>query len=319
VYANAAALRFQPELKTKSRRDAPNELCGGSKSGIMKLIVPARIFSLHLCLLLAFPLLVCAWPASAQEGPLRDLPPKGIPVEELVRRFATKEKEFKLARENYTWTQSVTIETLEGNRVDGVYHQVYDVLFDGQGKRIEHVTYAPQSTLTRIEITEQDLNDIDKRMPFTMTIDDLPYYNVTYLGQQQEDELNCYVFDLSPKRIEKGHRYFEGRIWVDDHDFQIVKTYGKNVPDIIQRKKDEENLFPRFTTWRQQIDGKYWFPTYTYVDDTLHFMMGDVHIRQVVKYENYKRFGSRIKIFYQGKEVPGVGNAPQNNLKQEEK
>ena len=149
-------------------------------------------------------------------------------------------------------------------------------------------------------MTQEDLDDIEKRMPFTMTIDDLPFYNVKYLGQQQEDELNCYVFDLSPKKIEKGQRYFEGRIWVDDHDFQIVKTYGKNVPDLVKPKKGEENLFPRFTTWREQIDGKYWFPTYTKVDDNLHFTMGDVHIRQVVKYENYRRFGSKTKNHLRG-------------------
>ena len=90
---------------------------------------------------------------------------------------------------------------------------------------------------------------------------------------------------------------------MDDHDLQIVKTYGKNVPDLFKPKKGEENLFPRFTTWREQIDGKYWFPTYTKVDDNLHFTMGDVHIRQVVKYENYKRFGAKTKIIYEGKEV----------------
>ena len=78
-----------------------------------------------------------------------------------------------------------------------------------------------------------------------------------YTSQQQEDELNCYVFELSAKKMEKGKRYFEGRIWVDDRDYQIVKTYGKNVPDVVQHKHGRENLFPRFTTWREQIDGKY--------------------------------------------------------------
>jgi hypothetical protein len=248
--------------------------------------------------------------AMAQEGELRKMPPKSITADELIRRFATKEKEFKVAREQYTWTQSVKVQTLEGATVDGEYQQVFDVLFDDHGKRIEQVKFAPQNTLTRVLITQEDLDDIEKRMPFTMTIDDLPAYNVTYVGQQQEDELNCYVFDLSPKKIEKGHRYFDGRIWVDDQDFQIVKTYGKNVPDVVHKKGDE-NLFPRFTTWRQQIDGKYWFPTYTKVDDYLHFTMGDVHIRQVVKYENYKRFGSKTRVLYEGKEVKGA--APEQN------
>ncbi|HVJ05575.1 MAG TPA: hypothetical protein VM578_07870 [Candidatus Saccharimonadales bacterium] len=261
-------------------------------------------------------LLLCllSLPSLAQEGegPLNNVPPKGITVDELVQRFASKEKEFKVAREQYTWTQSVKVQTVEGNTVDGEYQQVADVVFDDKGRRIQQVKFAPQNTLTRIDMTQEDIDDIEKRMPFTMTIDDLPSYNVKYLGQQQQDELNCYVFDLSPKKIDKGQRYFEGRIWVDDHDFQIVKTYGKNVPDLVKPKKGQENLFPRFTTWREQIDGQYWFPTYTKVDDNLHFTMGDIHIRQVVKYENYRRFGSNTKILYEGQEIKGADETPKN-------
>jgi len=246
--------------------------------------------------------------AQEGEGELRNIPPNGITVDEVVQRFASKEKEFKLAREHYTWTQSVKVQTLEGHTVDGEYQQIFDVVFDDKGKRITHVKYAPQSTLRRISITQEDLDDIEKRMPFTMTIDDLPFYDVKYMGQQQEDELNCYVFDLKPKKIEKGQRYFEGRIWVDDHDFQIVKTYGKNVPDLGKAKRGEENLFPRFTTWREQIDGKYWFPTYTKIDDYLHFTMGDIHIRQVTRYENYRRFGSKTKVIFEGEEIKGAND-----------
>jgi hypothetical protein len=120
--------------------------------------------------------------------------------------------------------------------------------------------------------------------------------------------LNTYVFDLSPKTIEKNKRYFEGRIWVDDHDLQIVKTFGKSVPDI--KSGGSENLFPKFTTWRTQVDDRYWFPAYTLVDDTLHFKTGDVHLRQIVKYTNYKRFGSKSKIIFDGQEVKRDPNAP---------
>ena len=267
------------------------------------------------CLLLG---LISYAAAQEGEGELRNIPPKDISIDQVIQRFSTKEKEFKHAREEYTWTQSVKIQTLEGSTVDGEYQQVFDVLFDDRGRRIEQVSFAPQNTLTRIQITKEDLDDIEKRMPFTMTIDDLPAYKVSYVGQQQEDELNCYVFDLGPKRIDKGQRYFEGRIWVDDHDFQIVKTFGKNVPDLVKAKKGEENLFPRFTTWREQIDGKYWFPTYTKVDDRLHFSLGDVHVRQVVKYENYRRFGSKTRILYQGKEVSGAGEGQKKEDKPQE-
>ncbi len=249
-----------------------------------------------------------AQPALAQrgEGPLNPSQPQGITADQIIQRFASKEKMFKEARESYTYTQSVKVMTVDGDTITGEYQEVFDVLFDDKGNRIEHVSFAPQSTLENggISITKEDLQDIRHLMPFVLTSEEIPEYDILYRGTQQEDELHCYVFDIAPKRIEKNKRYFQGRIWVDDHDFQIVKTYGKSVPDIRQ-KKGQENLFPQFTTWRQQIDNVYWFPVYTRADDVLHFSTGDVHIREIVKYEDYKRFGSKVKITYQGQELPG--------------
>lgn len=237
------------------------------------------------------------------EGPLLPNQPSGITVQDIVQKFADKEKQFKEARERYTWRQSVTVQTLDGSAVDGQFQSVVDILFDDHGRRIEQVVYAPQSTLQRIDMTREDFEDIEKRMPFVLTSDDVSQYDINYLGQQKEDELNTYVFDIKPKQMQRNQRYFEGRIWVDDRDFQIVKTFGKNVPDMV-RKKGQENLFPKFTTWREQVDGQYWFPTYTRVDDVLHFSSGAVRVRQIVKYTNYKRFGSRVRITYEGQELP---------------
>ncbi|PYX68231.1 MAG: hypothetical protein DMG72_23330 [Acidobacteria bacterium] len=249
--------------------------------------------------------------AVAQEGPLDPSQPKGSTPEQIIQRFATKEKEFKEARDQYTYRQEVKVQTLDGNTVTGEYQEVFDVVFNDQGRRLENVVFAPQSSLENggISITKEDLADIRNRLPFVLTSDEVPEYNILYVGQQQEDELHCYVFDIAPKTIEKDKRYFQGRVWVDDHDFQIVKTYGKTVPDI--RSKKGENLFPKFTTWRQQIDGKYWFPTYTRADDVLHFSMHEVHIREIVKYANYKRFGSNVKITYEGKEIPKDQKKPE--------
>ena len=119
-------------------------------------------------------------------------------------------------------------------------------------------------------MTEEDFDDIENRLPFVLTSDEIGEYDILYVGQQKQDELNTYVFDIAPKQIVGKKRYFQGRIWVDNHDFQIVETYGKTVPDI-RKKKGQENLFPKFTTWREQIDGQYWFPTYTRAEDTLKF------------------------------------------------
>jgi len=256
-----------------------------------------------LCLALA------AWgfaavPASAQEGPLDDSPPKGVTSDEIIKRFAEKETEFAKARELYTYRQDVKVQTLDGETADGEYREVFDVIFDDKGKRIENVVFAPQSSLSKIYMSQEDFDDIRHRLPFVLTTEELPEYNILYVGQQQEDELHCYVFDIAPKRIEGKKRYFQGRVWVDDHDFQIVKTYGKTVPDIRSKHGDEENLFPKFTTWRQRIDGQYWFPIFTRADDELHFKMEDVHIREIVKYQDYKRFGAKSTILFEGKEVP---------------
>ena len=248
--------------------------------------------------------------ALAQEGPLETTPPKNTTPDEIIKRFAEKETEFAKARDQYTYRQDVKVETLDGDTVDGQYREVFDVIFDDKGKRIENVVFAPQSSLTKISMDRGDFEDIRHKLPFVLTEQDLDLYSVIYVGQQQEDELHCYVFDVAPKKIEyansveKQKRYFQGRVWVDDHDFQIVKTYGKTVPDIRKKHGEEEYLYPKFTTWRQQIDGLYWFPVYTKADDELHFKMEDVHIREIVKYEDYKRFGANTKILYEGKEVP---------------
>jgi len=242
--------------------------------------------------------------AQRGEGELDSSPPKGISEQEIIQKFAAREKEFKIARENYTYRQSLTVQTLDGDTVNGEYKQVEEVLFDNNGKRLPaHVLFAPQSTLVGITMTKEDFDDIENRMPFVLTSDEIPEYQILYVGKQRIDEIGTYVFDIAPKQIEKNRRYFQGRIWVDDQDFQIVKTYGKNVPDLGVKKRGQENLFPNFTTWRDRVDGKYWFPVYTKVDDVLHFSNGDIHIKQIVKYTDYKRFGSNVKITYEGQDI----------------
>src|SRR5713101_1181814 len=241
--------------------------------------------------------------ARAQQGPLDKSEPKGITVEEIIKRFASKEKEFKTARDQYTFRQDVKVMTLDGDTPDGNYQQVFDVSFDDKGRKIKNVVFAPQPTLQRIQMTEEDIDDIENRLPFVLTSDEIGEYDILYVGQQKQDELDTYVFDVAPKQIVGKKRYFQGRIWVDNQDFQIVETYGKTVPDIRKKHGKEENLFPKFTTWRERIDGQYWFPTYTRAEDTLKFTMQDVKIREIIKYTNYRRFGAKSRITYEGQEV----------------
>ena len=220
--------------------------------------------------------------------------PPPIPVEQIIQKFAAREAEFKAERDNFTYTQTFIIQTLDGGRVDGEYRMTSEIVFNPEGKRYEKVTNAPPPTLERITLSQQDLDDLEHVQPFVLTTNELPKYNVKYVDTEGLDELTTYVFEVAPKTLEKNQRYFQGRVWVDTKGFDIVKSDGKAVPDI--KKKGQENVFPRFETFRENVEGNYWFPTLTRSNDVLHFSSGDIPIRMTVRYENYKRFGVTIKI-----------------------
>jgi hypothetical protein len=246
-------------------------------------------------------MLALGLPAAAQEGNAPALPAKAtaprLPVEEIIQKFAAKEAEFARARDNYTYRQTVRVQEIDNDgAARGKFEMVSDIIFtpDG-GKRVERVVFAPVTTLRRISITPEDEQDLRNVQPFVLTTKDLPKYSITYLGPQRVDELDTYVFAVKPKTMEPGQRYFEGQIWVDDRDLQIVKTYGKGVG---VRKKGSDNQFPRFETYRDQIDGKYWFPVYTRADDVLHFETGDQRVRMIVRYDDYKQFKGEASIQY---------------------
>ena len=251
--------------------------------------------------------------ALAQEpagfGPLDPTPPSGITVEEIIKKFGERESAFSKARDNYTFRQSVKVDTIleDTNRVDGEYLQVTDIVFDKDGKRTEHVVFAPASSLERVIMSPTDFDEIEHRLPFILTTEDLPKYDVKYLGRQKVDELDTYVFEAGPKTIEKGKHYFQGKVWVDQQDLQIVLINGMTVPQ--DTRKGHEDLQPPFTTYYEQVDGKYWFPTYTKAEGTLHFqasngaMSQDVHMRNIVKYTDYKQYHATARIIYNGEDI----------------
>lgn len=250
-------------------------------------------------------------PLDAGFGKL-DLTEPTTPPDEIIKKFAAKESEFREALNHYTYRRMARVQTLDDdNKVDGEWYQVDDVTFDTTGRRTEKTVFAPENTLQRVIMTPSDLQDIQKGYPFVLTTEEIAQYNVKYAGKQQVDEVKCFVFDVEPKQIEKNKRYFLGRIWVDATDLQIVVTNGRMVPD--DTRKNHEDLHPPFMTWRQQVDGHYWFPVYTKGEGILHFSAGnysggeDVHIRDTVKYTEYKRFGSTIKIIYDGQDITQSG------------
>ena len=257
--------------------------------------------------------------AAAQEGfgPIDPTLPAGMTPQQIIDKFAARESVFDTARHQYTWQRSVRVDVLDmdTSAVKGEYKTVTDIVFADDGKQAEHVVFAPQSTLDNagVMMSENDFRDIEHRLPFVLTTDDLPQYNITYVGRQHVDELDTYVFDAAPKVIEKNKRYFQGRIWVDQQDFQIVLVNGKNVPDIL--RKGHEDLSPPFTTYYGQVDGKYWFPIYTKAEGILHFDPedgGDVHLKSIVKYTDYKQYHTNVRIIYDGQDITN-NKAPDTN------
>ena len=242
-------------------------------------------------------------------GALDPAPPKDLTPQQMIDKFAARESVFKKARDQYAFRQTVKVDTLEEdtNRVDGEYQQVTDISFTSDGRRQEHVIFAPQNSLQRIIMSPTDFDEIEHRLPFILTTEDMPQYDVTYLGRQHVDDLDTYVFDAGPKKIEKGKHYFKGKVWVDTQDFQIVLVNGTTVPQ--DTRRGHEDLQPPFTTYYEQVDGEYWFPTYTKAEGNLHFaaqngaLSQDVHIRSVVKYSDYRRFRSTSTILFNGQEV----------------
>jgi hypothetical protein len=250
------------------------------------------------CLLLFIPAAVLAQ-TNCEEGasPLNPAQPAGISVEAIIQKFTAQESLFKQEMMHYAYGRDITVQTLDGEMVSGEFRQVSNIRWD-RGKMMEYVTFAPQSTLRGISMGKEDFEDIN-RSPFVLTTEDVRQYNLLYDGQQKVDELETYVFEAAPKQIEKGKRYFQGKVWVDKTDLLIVKTCGKSVPDSIaqpnpagkkkKKRQDEENISPTVVTYREQIDGKFWFPTYSRSDETIHFAINDARIREIIKYTGYRR------------------------------
>lgn len=260
-------------------------------------------------------------PLDSGFGPMSLVQP-AIPPDQIIKQFAAKEEEYQQALDHYTYRRTASVETIDDDtsKVDGQWYEVDDVIFNPSGARTERVVYAPPSSLTRVIMMPSDMQDIQRNYTFVLTPDNLPQYDVTYVGRQKIDQVDCYVFDVAPKQLDKKNRRYQGRVWVDATELQIVVTDGRMVPD--DTKRGDADLHPPFITWRQQIDGHYWFPVYTKGEGILHFGGGngfmdqDVHIRETIKYANYKRFGSSTTIIYDGQDITKSNQPPAPGPKQ---
>lgn len=269
-----------------------------------------------LSLLLFCSVFALSYQTNAQNVPINKS--SQLSPEEIIRRFTQKESELFEAWKDYAYQQETKLQVIgQAKTISGEFYQLSEFVFSDAGKRIERILKAPPSTLDTagLTMTQEDKNAFINLQPFALTAQELPNYQVKYIGKEKVDDLNTYIFEVTPKAILDSQemrrmkdkkiegKYFQGRIWVDDLDLQIVKTAGKIVPEFGQR-------FLKFETYRENIDGKFWFPTYTYGDDDLVFERGNsIHVRNVVRYKNYRRFSGDVKIKEILEETPVEENA----------
>ncbi|MDR3699904.1 MAG: hypothetical protein P4L56_09740 [Candidatus Sulfopaludibacter sp.] len=213
------------------------------------------------------------------------------PPANLAKLVAHRETETEAERNDYTYRQTVTIEELDSNGgARGQYREVRDIIFSPKHERTEQLIGKPQNSLKNLIMTEEDFRDVREIQPLVLTESQLWNYETKLRGEENMDGVDCWVLQVRPRQILEGQRFFDGMLWVDQKEYNIVRMQGQAVPQI--RTMKSENLFPRFTTIRKPIDGKHWFPIYTYADDTLQFRTGPQRERLRIAFSDYKRFGA---------------------------
>ncbi|HEY1340093.1 MAG TPA: hypothetical protein VGF59_21420 [Bryobacteraceae bacterium] len=213
------------------------------------------------------------------------------PPPNLAKLVAHRESETEAERNEYMYRQTVTLEELDDHGgARGLYREVRDIIFSPKHERSEEMVGSPQNTLQRLILTPEDFHDIRDIQPLVLTEDLLWNYETKFRGEENMDDVDCWVLQVRPRQILSGQRFFDGMIWVDKKAYNIIRLEGQAVPQI--RSTKNENLFPRFTTIRKPVDGKHWFPIYTYADDMLQFRTGPQRERLRIAYSNYKRFSA---------------------------
>jgi len=217
-------------------------------------------------------------------------------IDNIIKKFTANEGDFRAALTNYVFNRFATVNIIGlGGQISGTYRRDSFMALNQDGTRYERILFFPVASTPPGFVTPEDLEDLGGVNPFALEPSMISQYNIAYIGTEKIDDLNLYVFDVRPKVIPNPKkskvRLFTGRIWVDTDDLMIVKSKGKAVPET------KENKFPVVETTREQIDGKYWFPSDARSDDELVFDDGSVtKIRMRVKYTNYKVGRTEVRI-----------------------
>jgi hypothetical protein len=223
----------------------------------------------------------------ASTQPTEEAPPD-VPQPLVIKRFAEKEEENARVRGRYGYKKTIKLTEYgtDGNPM-GEFSVTTTPIVASDGRVYERVQADGTSTLRTVKLSPEDVNAISKIPGYPLALSQVEKYNITFVGRELVDEVDCYMFQVKPKFLERANALFEGIVWVDVKYLEIVKSYGKFVTDLGDFHSPELP-FANFETYRENVEGKYWFPNYARSDDRLHFQDGDVPLRVVIKWTEFK-------------------------------
>ncbi len=217
--------------------------------------------------------------------------PPSLPPVQIIKAFTQKEEEYLAARSQYSYRKTIRIqEYAPDGSPAGEYSATYDAARTSDGKIYEKAVAAPQSTLEYLQLEPDEVQQLFRIPAYPVVASQLSKYNLQFLGTEKVDEVECYIFQVNPKILDRQHPYFDGIVWVDQKYLEVVKTYGKWITDL--GDVHPPNLpFSMFETYRENVEGKYWFPNYTRAESFVKLKDRNIPIRFTVKWTNFKPFG----------------------------
>lgn len=215
--------------------------------------------------------------------------PPSLPPAEIIKAFAEKEQLYVQARPKFGYKKSIKItEFGHDGQPSGEFQLTVATVIDTDGRVYEKILEQPPSTLHAVQLSPEDLKIISRIPAYALVPSTLSKYDLRYMGTEKVDEIDCYIFDAKPKLLERANGLFQGAVWVDKKYLEVVKTYGKWVTDLGDEHAPELP-FVNFETYRENVEGNYWFPNYSRSDGYLHFKdTGDIPMRLVIKWTDFK-------------------------------
>ena len=218
--------------------------------------------------------------------------PPSMPPGLIIKAFAQKEEDYQAARPQFAYRKTIRIqEFAPDGSPSGEYTATYDAARTSDGKIYEKAVAAPQSTLEYLQLEPEEVQQLFRIPAYPVTTSQLAKYNLQFLGTEKIDEVDCYIFQVNPKTLDRQHPYFDGIVWVDQKYLEVVKTYGKWVTDLGEMHPPTLP-FAMFETYRENVEGKYWFPNYARSESFVKLKDRNVPIRFTVKWSNFKPFSA---------------------------